>query len=141
MKINLRKLLTTRPDTEYIHKYKGFGNCPSECQVNIWEIKGIHFVLVINGIGTSVTNAAEQLATEIASFHFSGVAKGKVVFAETYNNSFEIDIDMWDIVWNDNKAVHVEWKHLGKLKGFNNPYPDNCVFTPDGRRHAIDAND
>ena len=52
----------------FIHTFKGFGNCKSQCQVDIIEENGVKIVIFTDiGVGTSVTNASEQIATEIVN--------------------------------------------------------------------------
>ncbi len=48
------------------HKYKGYGIHDSECIAHIYESNKVKFVLLQDiQSGTSVTNAAEQVATEV----------------------------------------------------------------------------
>ena len=50
----------------YLHHYKGYGIHPSVCRVYIREVENETWIGFENlGEGTSVTNASEQLATEI----------------------------------------------------------------------------
>lgn len=53
---------------EFIHPYKGFGRVPSTCLVKMIDDDGETFICFIDiGDGTSVTNASEQLASEIVN--------------------------------------------------------------------------
>ena len=53
----------------FTHHFKGWGIHDSDCRVHIFSLDGYFLVLfedLGNNHGTSVTNASEQLATEIA---------------------------------------------------------------------------
>lgn len=49
----------------YTHHYKGFGIHPSKCRVYVKEVGTSTWVGFENMEGTSVTNASEQIATEV----------------------------------------------------------------------------
>jgi hypothetical protein len=53
---------------QFHHEFKGFNRVPSRCLVKIFSDDGDHFICFedINE-GTSVTNASEQLASEIVN--------------------------------------------------------------------------
>jgi hypothetical protein len=53
---------------EFYHEYRGFGRVPSRCLVKISSDNDKHLILFedINE-GTSVTNASEQIASEIVN--------------------------------------------------------------------------
>jgi hypothetical protein len=49
-----------------IHDFLGFGRVPSSCIIHVIETDKARLIMFQNtGIGTSVTNASEQLASEI----------------------------------------------------------------------------
>lgn len=51
---------------EFDYEFKGFGRVPSKCDVKIYSDQmGRYICFEDLGIGTSVTNASEQLASEI----------------------------------------------------------------------------
>jgi len=53
---------------EFIHDYKGYGVHTSQCLVKMFTDDGDTFICFIDmGVGTSVTNASEQLATEMVN--------------------------------------------------------------------------
>lgn len=53
---------------EFIHEYKGYNIHPSKCIVRIYSDDGETYICFIDiGVGTSVTNASEQLAQEIVN--------------------------------------------------------------------------
>lgn len=98
----------------YIHEYKGHGVFFSRCKVHIKEEDGITFVGFEDmGEGTSVTNASEQLATEI-------VEKEGLDFKNTrffewypyYDGEVSEVIYLWglDKQTDKLKAVKPEWK-------------------------------
>ena len=101
---------------EFNHKYLGFGRVPSECVVKMFNDDGEAYICFIDiGKGTSVTNASEQLASEIVN-QFS-LAPDDCQFFEVYeyNDSFDEIEYTWTSkggVW---KADGPEWK-LGDNK-------------------------
>ena len=100
------------------HEYKGFGIHPSRCKVEIRERTNETFITFIEmDIGTSVTNASEQLADEIAP-----KANSKNIrFFERYIRT-EIEKDQgfkdgyaevtYQVV--NGKYRSADWKHLTK---------------------------
>jgi len=53
---------------EFIHEYKGYGVHQSQCLVKMYRDDGEILICFVNmGVGTSVTNASEQLAKEITN--------------------------------------------------------------------------
>ncbi len=54
----------------FIHDYRGYNHFPSKCEVKIISDDGEHLICFTDlGMGTSVTTASEQLATEIVKNH------------------------------------------------------------------------
>jgi len=84
---------------EFIHEYKGYGVHPSQCLVKMFTDDGDTFICFIDmGVGTSVTNASEQLAQEIVNKF--DLRPGDCRFFETYKQynyeSFdEIEYSWW----------------------------------------------
>lgn len=69
---------------DFIHEYLGFGRFPSICRVMIFSDDGETFICFEDfGDGTSVTNASEQLATEIVDK--MNYDPSDCRFFETYN--------------------------------------------------------
>ena len=95
------------------YRFKGYGNYDSECKVMIWHNKDYHLVVFVDlGKGTSVTNASEQLVTEIYKKHLIIYDKKECMFVETYDN---IQYDAISPTWQDDKVLNVNWFHLGKI--------------------------
>jgi hypothetical protein len=65
--LEIKKDINVHNMTEdFIHEYLGFGRVPSKCRVMIFSDDGDNFICFEDlGEGTSVTNASEDLATEI----------------------------------------------------------------------------
>lgn len=109
-----------KPDSDFTHHFKGLGIHKSECSVKIWMKDGFAFILLTDtGKGTSVTNAAEQLIEEIyfSQLQPKGLAKDKCLFVETYDPKEGIDVVI--PVWDKNKVIDVDWKHMGKIINSN----------------------
>ncbi len=111
---------TRDPDMKFIHKFLGFGIHKSECQVEIWfqDDRAI-VVFTDTNKGTSVTNASEQIITEVYNQYLAKFPVSKVLFCETYDKVKD-GIDWIEPTWTpDGKGglmVHdVEWHHLGKI--------------------------
>jgi len=65
------------------HEFKGYGRVPSVCSVKIFSNNGEHIIYFEDiGNGTSVTNASEQLATEIINRY--AINPNECKFIETY---------------------------------------------------------
>lgn len=95
----------------YKHQYKGYGVHPSECLIKIVREDLTYILFEDLGIGTSVTNASEQLATEIVKTE--GLDESKCRFFETYNyDSQNNDIDEITYEWNNKKAKNPKWNHI-----------------------------
>lgn len=94
---------------EFIYPFKGFGRVPSTCLVKIYEDDGETMACFIDlGDGTSVTNASEQLATEIVKeYHLNPV---DCRFFETYQQYNYDDFDEIEYTWVNGKADSPEWK-------------------------------
>jgi hypothetical protein len=101
------------------YKFKGLRTHNSECDVKIWFENDKAIILFTDiGKGTSVTNASEQLVTEIYNSYLTKYDKKNLMFMETYerNKRHKIeDVDVVVPIWQDNEAVDVNWFHLGKL--------------------------
>lgn len=100
---------------DFEHEYMGFGRVPSKCRVMIISRDGRHLICFEDlGIGTSVTNASEQLATEIVGI-FNYDPKD-CRFFETYNQydytSFDFDEITydWEIIKEKSVAKIPKWK-------------------------------
>jgi hypothetical protein len=92
---------------EFIHVFKGFGRVPSQCLVKIYEDDGETYVCFIDlGEGTSVTNASEQIASEIVNeYHLSPT---DCRFFETYQQYEYGGFDDFD-------EIEYDWKFTTKF--------------------------
>ena len=91
---------------DFIHEYKGYGRVPSKCRVKIFSDDGENFICFEDiGEGTSVTNASEQLATEIVDKF--GLLPLSCRFFETYS---QYDYDSFDEITYQWSATHGKWE-------------------------------
>jgi len=91
----------------YFHNYKGYGVHSSTCKVYIKETENSILVGFENlGIGTSVTNASEQLATEIVQLE--NLNPEKCRFFEWYSE-YEGNVDEIVYSWNGLNAFSPSW--------------------------------
>ena len=94
---------------EIIHYYKGFGRVPSSCVIRIFSDDGEHFICFIDiNEGTSVTNASEQLASEIVDK--CRLNPGDCRFFETYKQYDYESIDEIEYTWEGKTAKYPKWK-------------------------------
>ena len=97
------------------YRFKGLGVHDSECKVEVWLSHSRAVVLFTDkGIGTSVTNASEQLVTGIYNQYLQRYSKDTCLFMETYDRREAVDIIIPN--WVGNKVEGVDWVHLGKVK-------------------------
>lgn len=101
---------------EFTHPFKPpFRRDYSTCYIRTYEKDGKTFILFEDlGDGLSVTNAAEQLATELVEE--LKVKPEDCRFFETYR---EFDYESFDEIthtWNDNKASKPVWKPAEEFK-------------------------
>lgn len=90
------------------YDFKGYGIHPSTCKVQIWEDAGKNVVLFTDlGIGTSVTNASEQLAEEIKP----KLTRMTVGFFECYAH-LEGIYDQIFYQIRDGKCASPDWKRM-----------------------------
>jgi len=90
----------------FIYDYLGYGIHKSKCRIFIKSVDDEIFIGFNDlGIGTSVTNASEQLATEIVQKY--GFDFDKCIFFEWYNN--EESLDLIAYTWNKNVASNPSW--------------------------------
>lgn len=67
------------------HNFKGYGSHPSTVRVHIFSKEDLKIVVFEDlGKGTSVTNASEQLATEVARLKKINPDPNKTVWLECY---------------------------------------------------------
>jgi hypothetical protein len=102
---------------DFFHEYMGFGRVPSHCRVKIFTNNGENFICFEDiGEGTSVTNASEQLATEIVDLKDFNPTNCR--FFETYSqynyDSFDEIIYQWAFVRGRWEAKHPDWKPAEK---------------------------
>ncbi len=90
---------------EFIHEFKGFFHIPSKCVVKIFsEMNNPYICFEDIGEGTSVTNASEQLASEIVNMLDFDPADCR--FFETYRQYNYDSFDEIKYTWN---MVRGEW--------------------------------
>jgi hypothetical protein len=98
---------------EFVHTFRGLNNFFSSCLVRMFEDDGETFICFINiGDGTSVTNASEQLATEVTKEWKLDPENCR--FFEVYK---EYDWDGFAEVtytWKDGVAHNAQWKPADK---------------------------
>jgi hypothetical protein len=115
--ISVHPLLGVDPHDEFEHSFLGFGNCQSKCNVKVWKSGDKRLVVLSDmGKGTSVTNAAEQIITELYNSKLKNLPKDNLIFAETYpyveeDQTFDQIIPEWD----GNSVKRVSWKHLATI--------------------------
>ena len=111
---------------EFLHDFKGFGRVPSKCRVLI-EANNLNYYICFQdlGNGTSVTNASEQLATEIVDK--MDFEPDDCRFFETYsqynNDTFDEITYEWDLRLGKWEAKKPNWTPISKEemeKMFNN---------------------
>lgn len=96
------------------HQFKGFGRVPSECSVMIFSDDGENLICFEDlNIGTSVTNASEQLATEIVEM--LELNPNDCRFFETYTNtSFDEITYTWIYGRGRWEAKDPDWRPVGE---------------------------
>lgn len=97
---------------DFIHEYKGYGHISSRCRVKIFSDDGENLICFEDiGDGTSVTNASEQLASEIVNKMDLDPANCR--FFETYGqydyDSFDEINYQWNMVYGEWEAKHPDW--------------------------------
>jgi hypothetical protein len=108
--------------TQFNHDYLGYNGTRSRCNVLIFSDDGEHFILFENlGIGTSVTNMSELLATQIvAKMRFNPI---DCRFFETYKEYDHETFDEIEYIWSKSfdvernyfmEAKHAKWKPAPK---------------------------
>ena|SRR5688572_26700294 len=102
--------INRKADLAYINSMGCF------CRVKIWKLQHICFVLFLDeGIGRSVTNAAEHLVQSTYREHLREYSQEYCIFAETYPD-FDRRIDIIIPVWEDDEVLKVTWKTLGTVE-------------------------
>jgi hypothetical protein len=88
------------------HKYKGYGVHPSECIIHIISEDDKTLIIFEDiGIGTSVTNSSEQLATYVVKS--KKLDPSKCEFFETYpDNNYE-SFDKITYNWHKEKNEYI----------------------------------
>lgn len=93
---------------KFKHRYTAANGIKSSCNVKLYSDDGENFVLFINtGDGISVTNASEQLATEIISK--TGFNISDTRFFETYSEYDFVNLDEIKYIWEDKVAIRATW--------------------------------
>lgn len=92
----------------YIHEYLGFGSHKSKCKVYIKEEEKILIGFEDLNVGTSVTNASEQLATEIIKKE--NFNPKNIIFYEWYPQ-YDAEVSEIKYIWNENNiASNATWR-------------------------------
>jgi len=118
-------------DDNFEYHYRGFGIHNSRCNIYFRTIDDVlHILFEDVGIGTSVTNASEQLASEMVN-RFD-LNPNKCKFFETYSQYNYESIDEIEYTWSsetkNNKIVWIasnpKWNRVDikHLKHFINLY-------------------
>lgn len=96
----------------FIYNFKGYGGCKSQCQVNVIEDNGVKIVVFTDiGVGTSVTNMSEQLATDMV--HKLNLDPETTLFAERYRPGKKDEtLDQILYKWDGVKYSKPEWRPL-----------------------------
>jgi hypothetical protein len=91
------------------HEYKGFGVHHSACMVHIENIDGTNFIIFEDlSEGTSVTNASEQIATEVVKLLRLDPKECRFFETYPYNESRLDEIFYtWDL---DKQAFNASWE-------------------------------
>lgn len=103
---------------EFEHDYLGYNWTRSRCNVKIFSDDGDNYICFENlGIGTSVTNASEKLATQIvAKMHMN---PGDCRFFESYRENDNDTFDEIEYTWKSKighdgqkywEAENAKWK-------------------------------
>lgn len=97
--------------TQFYHQFLGYDIHPSKCLIKIFSENDKHMICFIDiGEGTSVTNASEQLATEI--IQKMGYDPDDCRFFETYS---QYDYDTFD-------EIKYEWSIISDYDHRNLEY-------------------
>ena len=94
------------------HEFKGWGIHPSACNVHVeknLDTQECRILFEDIDEGTSVTNASEQLATEIVKL--MELDHTKCRFFETYADG-RTDVDEIEYDWINGVAKNPKWKHV-----------------------------
>lgn len=105
-----------KPDLDFIHSFRWMGRgFDSEVKVEIWfqDLKAV-VMFTDTGVGTSITNAAEQVIEEVYHKKLFGFVKENCLFIETYDK-YKDGVDIIIPVWNGETVADVGWAHLGKI--------------------------
>ncbi|HPI82647.1 MAG TPA: hypothetical protein PK122_05465 [Candidatus Paceibacterota bacterium] len=101
----------------YVHEFRKWGPV-SRCIVHIREAGGFTLIGFENtGEGTSVTNASEDLATEIVAKE--GLDPKKCRFFEFYPE-YDGDVDEIIYTWDSGKARNPQWSRCCRAE--DNPF-------------------
>jgi hypothetical protein len=110
----------------YTHNFLGYGHVPSSCEVRISreEGDGKTWICFVNtGNGTSVTNASEEIATEILDKE--NLDPQNCRFFEWYPENDHIDSDFASVdeityIWDGKKASYPYWEYFCHIS--ENPF-------------------
>jgi len=84
--------------TDFVHVFKGYGRVPSSCYIKMFDDDGDTFICFIDiNDGTSVTNASEQIASEIVNEY--KLDPDNCRFFETYQQYDYDSFDEIEYIW------------------------------------------
>jgi len=92
----------------FVHHFLGFRTHPSKCQVHIFSVDDLAVVIfqdVGHDSGTSVTNASEQLATEIG--RLKNLSYDKTAWMECYPREKHLDLDRIAYLYDPEKNAYL----------------------------------
>jgi hypothetical protein len=98
----------------FMYDFKGYGGCKSKCKVSL--IKEEHHTIVVFtdiGMGTSVTNYSEHLATQIREL--LGLDPTTTLWAEEYHaGKKEHTLDQIQYNWDEDAGKYYapKWRHI-----------------------------
>ena len=94
------------------YSYVGYHGCPSRCGLDIWQSKDATVVVVTelhDNPGTSVTNVAESLATQVCRQY--GISPQGLVWIEHYPES-SWSRATFDFDWSRAEFDRPEWRYI-----------------------------
>ena len=104
----------------YRYEYKGYGTHDSWCDVEIWKHEHKYIVIMtepaVDGSGTSVTNACEDIATKIFQDGLVGTNPDNVIWIEHYDarGEFPETYDQIFFEYENAKFKSPRWEHIGE---------------------------
>lgn len=110
-------------ERELVFDFLGYGIHPSRCHLKIVEHEGLATVTLtelMDNPGTAVTNAIEDLATEVFRQFLTGYALENIRWIEHYperrfgKEMVEESFDEVTLTWDGRKFRSPQWKRMRK---------------------------